>query len=77
MTSYFIGAPDTIRTYDLLLRKQTLYPAELRVHNVLAIVYLMTRFAFSVACIAGWSVCNFLLKALQLSYGCIYYRLTI
>ena len=53
MTSYFIGAPDTIRTYDLLLRKQTLYPAELRVHNVLAIVYLMTRFAFSVACIAG------------------------
>ena len=26
------GTPDRIRTYDLLLRKQTLYPAELRVH---------------------------------------------
>ena len=25
------GTPDTIRTYDLLYRKQTLYPAELRV----------------------------------------------
>ena len=25
------GTPDRIRTYDLLLRKQTLYPAELRV----------------------------------------------
>ena len=25
--------PDRIRTYDLLLRKQTLYPAELRVHT--------------------------------------------
>ena len=24
--------PDRIRTYDLLLRKQTLYPAELRAH---------------------------------------------
>jgi hypothetical protein len=30
-TDTFIGAPDTIRTYDLLYRKQTLYPAELRV----------------------------------------------
>ena len=29
------GTPDTIRTYDLLLRKQTLYPAELRVHTTL------------------------------------------
>ena len=27
----FIGAPGKIRTYDLLYRKQTLYPAELRV----------------------------------------------
>jgi hypothetical protein len=26
------GAPDLIRTSDLLLRRQTLYPAELRVH---------------------------------------------
>ena len=25
--------PDRIRTYDLLLRKQTLYPAELRAHT--------------------------------------------
>jgi hypothetical protein len=31
MTDFFIGTPDTIRTYDLLYRKQTLYPAELRV----------------------------------------------
>ena len=28
------GMPDRIRTYDLLLRKQTLYPAELRAHMV-------------------------------------------
>ena len=28
---FFYGTPDRIRTYDLLLRKQTLYPAELRV----------------------------------------------
>ncbi len=27
----FYGTPDTIRTYDLRLRKPTLYPAELRV----------------------------------------------
>ena len=27
------GTPDRIRTYDLLLRRQTLYPAELRAHN--------------------------------------------
>ena len=27
------GMPDRIRTYDLLLRKQTLYPAELRAHT--------------------------------------------
>jgi len=26
-----IGGPDTIRTYDLCLRRATLYPAELRV----------------------------------------------
>ena len=30
---FLIGTPDRIRTYDLLLRKQTLYPAELRVHD--------------------------------------------
>jgi site-specific DNA recombinase len=29
------GTPDRIRTYDLWLRKPTLYPAELRVHNEL------------------------------------------
>ena len=29
------GMPDRIRTYDLLLRKQTLYPAELRAHMFL------------------------------------------
>jgi hypothetical protein len=29
----FHGVPDRIRTYDLRLRKPTLYPAELRVHN--------------------------------------------
>ena len=28
-----IGTPGTIRTYDLWLRKPTLYPAELRVHT--------------------------------------------
>ena len=26
------GMPDTIRTYDLQLRKLTLYPSELRAH---------------------------------------------
>jgi hypothetical protein len=30
----FIGAPDTIRTCDLCLRRATLYPAELRVRGV-------------------------------------------
>ena len=30
------GMPDRIRTYDLLLRKQTLYPAELRAHTEFA-----------------------------------------
>lgn len=29
----FIGAPDTIRTCDLCLRRAALYPAELRVRN--------------------------------------------
>ena len=36
------GMPDRIRTYDLLLRKQTLYPAELRAH----IQYLASLPAF-------------------------------
>jgi hypothetical protein len=31
---YGIGAPDTIRTCDLCLRRATLYPAELRVLTV-------------------------------------------
>jgi hypothetical protein len=30
------GAPGVIRTRDLLLRRQALYPAELRAHKVLA-----------------------------------------
>jgi len=30
----FLGAPDTIRTCDLCLRRATLYPAELRVRQV-------------------------------------------
>ena len=29
---FLFGTPDRIRTYDLWLRKPTLYPAELRVH---------------------------------------------
>jgi hypothetical protein len=29
-----LGVPDRIRTYDLRLRKPTLYPAELRVHDM-------------------------------------------
>ena len=32
------GTPDWIRTSDLLLRRQTLYPAELRAHNTIPIV---------------------------------------
>jgi hypothetical protein len=31
---FYFGVPDRIRTYDLRLRKPTLYPAELRVHVV-------------------------------------------
>jgi hypothetical protein len=31
-----LGTPDRIRTYDLWLRKPTLYPAELRVHSWLS-----------------------------------------
>ena len=34
--------PDRIRTYDLLLRKQTLYPAELRAHTTIFMVYFKT-----------------------------------
>ena len=32
---YANGAPDRIRTYDLRLRRATLYPAELRVRGTL------------------------------------------
>ena len=32
--SFVSGAPDRIRTYDLCLRRATLYPAELRVLSV-------------------------------------------
>ena len=31
LTDFLFGAPGKIRTCDLLYRKQTLYPAELRV----------------------------------------------
>ena len=31
-STYSFGDPDRIRTYDLLLRRQLLYPAELRDH---------------------------------------------
>ena len=30
--AFFLGAPEGIRTPDLLIRSQTLYPAELRAH---------------------------------------------
>ncbi len=30
----FLGVPGGIRTHDLLIRSQTLYPAELRAHAV-------------------------------------------
>ena len=33
MTGIFVGEPDRIWTYDLLYRKQMLYPAELRARN--------------------------------------------
>ena len=34
-TDFFFGTPGKIRTYDLLYRKQTLYPAELRVRELI------------------------------------------
>ena len=40
--------PDRIRTYDLLLRKQTLYPAELRAHvDIVANIHLEIKWASS------------------------------
>ena len=33
---FMYGAPDRIRTYGLLIRSQTLYPAELRAHVIMA-----------------------------------------
>ena len=41
------GAPDRIRTYDLLLRRQSLYPAELRVHISLQSFTISRRSIFS------------------------------
>ena len=38
-----LGTPDTIRTYDLLLRKQALYPAELRVHTIACQLTWLTK----------------------------------
>jgi hypothetical protein len=35
---YIFGVPDRIRTYDLRLRKPTLYPAELRVQTTGVII---------------------------------------
>ena len=32
-----VGAPEMIRTSDLLLRRQALYPAELRAHTCLSV----------------------------------------
>src|SRR4051794_10465240 len=32
-SNVWIGTPEWIRTTDLLLRRQTLYPTELRAHN--------------------------------------------
>ena len=37
-SSSFFGTPGRIRTYDLRLRKPTLYPAELQVHMILLAV---------------------------------------
>ena len=34
----FVGEPGGIRTHDLLIRSQTLYPAELRAHMLFGIV---------------------------------------
>ena len=39
MKAGLLGTPDEIRTHDLLLRRQALYPAELRAH----IVYEFTK----------------------------------
>ena len=47
----FCGAPDTIRTYDLFLRREALYPAELRVQTAVQFLIAaqeyqsLTRFA--------------------------------
>jgi hypothetical protein len=38
MIAFEIGTPERIRTSDLLLRRQTLYPAELRAHRSATIV---------------------------------------
>lgn len=37
----FYGVPAGIRTQDLLIRSQTLYPAELRAHRINARVIIM------------------------------------
>ena len=53
------GAPERIRTFDLWLRRPTLYPAELRAHALSAewnntditlgrLVFFLTFFAFDV-----------------------------
>ncbi len=42
MWGIFHGTPGKIRTYDLWLRKPTLYPAELRVHVAALVMYKYT-----------------------------------
>ena len=37
-TRVLLGEPGGIRTHDLLIRSQTLYPAELRAHRLIDIV---------------------------------------
>ena len=44
MTDSYIGTPGRIRTYDLWLRKPTLYPAELR---VLVVAYALVLFCLN------------------------------
>ena len=65
------GAPGKIRTYDLLYRKQTLYPAELRVQILLStqITHNLLNSSPSLQLIernAHYYSCS---KLRQLSYG--------
>jgi hypothetical protein len=46
---FMYGAPGRIRTYDLLIRSQTLYPAELRAHVSCRDLYYQTISGLSTA----------------------------